>query len=196
MEPLVVLKVLAFKACDGIAMVALAVLLMVFPSSAQNGEKEYLASSDSKLSYTLKHPMHLIHGESKDVTCKVRLSQDTSAGVIDCSAPLSSFESGNDNRDSHMLEVVESLRHPLVRFSGHPVRNEGGLWRVDGNLAFHGVTRPISFLVKPTYTPGQVHLQGGFPISLTDYKVKRPSLLFFPTEDTVRIGLDIRGVFP
>lgn len=175
---------------------ALSVLAAGANVSAQPGEKEYLASPSSRISYTLKHPLHVIRGESKQVTCMVRMTQDTTAGTIDCSAPMLSFDSGNENRDSHMLEVVEALRFPAVSFTGHPVRKDKDLWRVEGELAFHGLTRPIAFQVKTTYTPGQVRVQGEFPLSLTDFKVKRPSLMFFSTEDTVRIGLDIQGKFP
>lgn len=145
----------------------------------------------STLTYTLQHPMHLIRGTSEKVDCTVMLGEDTAASKIECSAPLNSFDSRNESRDSHMLEVVNGLRFPEVKFSGKPIRREGENWLIAGTLDFHGQVKPIEFKVKTQTDAGGVHVLGKFPISLTAFQIKRPSLLFVKTADTVEIDLDI-----
>jgi polyisoprenoid-binding protein YceI len=174
---------------------------------AQDGQYQSL-NGPSTLTYTLVHPMHVIQGVSHGVTCKVSINNDTAKSEIACSAPLISFESGNDSRDSHMLEVVEALRYPEVQFSGHPTGHVAGSasesakpsggekWLVTGDLKFHGYTYPIRFTVVPTFSEGRVRIVGAFPISLTEFHIKRPSLLFVPVQDTVRIAIDVTAKFP
>ncbi len=151
----------------------------------------HTAESVSSLTYTLVHPMHVIHGTSNKVACTVDLTEDTLASAIACSAPLNTFDTRNENRDSHMLEVVEGLRYPEVSFAGKPVKREGGNWVIAGDVHFHGQTRPIQFPVTTTHEGENVRVKGQFPISLTDFHIPRPSLLFVKTEDTVRIDVDI-----
>jgi polyisoprenoid-binding protein YceI len=174
---------------------------------AQDGPYQSL-NGPSTLTYTLVHPMHVIQGVSHGVTCKVSINNDTAKSEIACSAPLLSFESGNDSRDSHMLEVVEALRYPEVQFSGHPTGHapgsskdigntgHGDAWLVTGTLKFHGYTHPVVFTVAPSFSEGRVRMVGAFPISLTEFHIKRPSLLFVPVEDTVRIAIDVTAKFP
>jgi len=174
-----------------------AFVIPLFLAFALAAGKEYSALPEvSTLTYSLKHPMHLIRGQSEKVSCTVNLAEDTTASLITCSSRVADFNSGNENRDSHMLEVVDGLRYPEVKFTGHPVKQVNGGWLIDGDLSFHGLIHPISFRVNPTYSEGTVRIQGEFPVSLTAYQIKRPSLLLVKTEDTVHIALDIRAPFP
>lgn len=146
---------------------------------------------ESTLQYLLKHPMHKVRGVSKEFRATVDLSSDTVTSKIRVAADVSSFDSGNSNRDSHALEAVHSIKHPRVEFVSESVRKEGDKYRVAGNLTFHGVTRPIDFLVTPKVEGGKVNVKGGFAIKLSDYRVKRPSLMFVPVEDKLTIEFDL-----
>jgi polyisoprenoid-binding protein YceI len=146
---------------------------------------------ESTLGYRLVHPMHKVHGVSKDFKCTVDLTADTVTSKIHVVADVKTFDSGNSNRDSHAMEVIQARKYPRVEFASDSVRKEGDKYRVAGNLTFHGVTRPVDFLVTPVITPGKVEITGGFSVKLTDFKVDRPSLMFVPVEDNLTITFDL-----
>jgi hypothetical protein len=59
---------------------------------------------------------------------------------------------------------------------------------VAGKLTFHGITRDILIKSAPTWSESRLRVDGDFAISLTDFKIERPSLLFIPVEDTLRFS--------
>ncbi len=161
------------------------------------GAKTYEAlQGKSQLIYTLKHPLHQVIGVSKEFTCTVNLGEDTGRAEIRVKAPVLGFNSGNSNRDAHALETLEAFKYPFVEFASDSVRRDGGRYRVFGNLSFHGVKRPLDFFVVPHFGEGRVRITGTFDVKLTDYKVKRPSLLLMPVEDNLRIQIDVAAAGP
>jgi len=154
--------------------------------------KTYTAiPGESRITYFLKHPMHKIEGVAKEFACKVELSDDTLKSLIQVKIPVTAFNSGNSNRDSHTLEVLEAFKYPTVEFSSDSIQRSGSGYHVFGQLLFHGVKHLVDFTVTPTIGMGKIHIAGGFAVSLTDFKVQRPSLLFVPVEDGLRIDLDL-----
>jgi hypothetical protein len=114
-------------------------------------------------------------------------------------APVKTFDSGNANRDAHMLEVVEGARFPLVVVRGvlagfKPQTLSAGPSKVRAQceVDFHGVkvTQPIDIEVTPV---DALHVTATFRFkeSLSAHKVERPSLLFIPVDD----DLEISGTF-
>jgi polyisoprenoid-binding protein YceI len=169
-------------------------LLLILPLSlAQAGwSKSYQAiKGESTLSYRLVHPMHKINGVSKDFLCTVDLSPDTVSSIIKVSAAISSFDTKNSSRDSHAMEVLEARKYPKVEFASQSVKPEGDGYLVAGTLTFHGRAKPISFHVTPHFLDRKVEITGGFDVKLSDFEVKRPSLLFVSVEDKVTIRFDL-----
>jgi polyisoprenoid-binding protein YceI len=97
------------------------------------------------------------------------------------------FDSGNSNRDSHAMEVLDALTFPTVSFQSKEIKTSGQDLLVSGDLTFHGVTKPISFDATTVSSGSDLTVQGKANISLTSYQIERPSLLFIPVEDTLRI---------
>lgn len=146
---------------------------------------------ESTLSYLLKHPMHKVRGVTRDFACAVELSEDTAASRVSVSADVKSFDSGNSNRDDHAMEAVKARKFPRVAFASDSVRKAGAAWRVYGKLTFAGQTRPVDFAVTERKEAGKVRVAGAFSIKLSEFGVKRPSLLFVPTEDKLDIAFDV-----
>lgn len=169
---------------------SMAILALAAGAAAQAKTYEAI-KGESSLSYGLVHPMHHITGVSRDFLCQVDLSPDTVSSRIKVSAAVSSFDSKNSSRDSHAMEMVEAMKYPRVEFSSEAVKPEGDGYLVSGNLTFHGITRPVSFHVSPKSAGGKVEIIGEFAVKLSDYKVKRPTLLFVPTQDKLTIRFDL-----
>lgn len=172
--------------------VACVLLLAVTVLRGTAPAKTYEAiKGESTLAYVLKHPMHKVHGMTKDFECQVELAPDTVSSSIRVKAKVKTFNSGNSNRDSHAMESIDALKFPTVEFASDSVRREGGGYTIHGRLTFHGKTRPVSFPVKHQVKGNKVNITGGFAVKLSDFGVKRPSLLFVPTEDKLTIQFDL-----
>ena len=169
--------------------------LLALPWNAH--AKTYQAiKGESHISYHLHHPMHEIESGSKDFDCTVDLNSDTAHSKIHVKASVISFSSGNSNRDSHMMEVMDAIKYPFVEFTSDSVRHETAGYRVFGRLTFHGVKHNVDFSVAPIYLKDRVEIKGDFTVKLSDYKIDRPSLLFVPTADDLQIHLDVVAMGP
>jgi polyisoprenoid-binding protein YceI len=154
--------------------------------------KEYRAiKGESTLTYVLVHPMHTIKGVNRDLDCAVDLSADTVSSKIRVSADVLNFDSGNSNRDSHALEVVEYRKYPKVSFVSASIKPAGDGYDVAGDLTFHGSTRPVAFHVTPRITAERIEIAGQFAVKLSEFGVKRPSLMLVPVKDDLTIRFDL-----
>ncbi|ARK09972.1 YceI family protein [Fibrivirga algicola] len=139
----------------------------------------------STVTYSMVHPMHKWDGISRDVNAAMIYDDDTKqvqnvAVVI----RVASFDSKNQNRDSHMVEVLDGIKYPNVSFTSQDVKpNADGTLTVNGKLTFHNVTKPITVQVTRRDAGNQLLMNGKFDLKMTDYGVERPSLLGIATED-------------
>ena len=150
---------------------------------------------ESFLKYHLIHPFHEVDGVSKEVDCRVEVDDATGAiRSASFSADVSTFDSGNSNRDSHALEVLDALTYPMVSFQSTDVVTTGHDLRVSGNLTFHGRTHPIAFPATVDSNASKLTVRGTATVSLTAFEIERPSLLMIPVRDSLEISFAM--VFP
>jgi polyisoprenoid-binding protein YceI len=157
--------------------------------------KNIRAEKTSTLTYHMVHPLHSWTGTSNDV--QGVLQYDDAAKKVSkvaILAKVSSFDSKNSNRDSHMLEVTEALKYPNVSFSSTSVSENGNHLVVKGLLTFHGVAKEISFNADQQQVKGQKVVDGSFTVQLDQFKIERPSLMMMPVENDMKI--DFHMVFP
>jgi polyisoprenoid-binding protein YceI len=151
---------------------------------------------ESSIAYHMVHKMHEFTGVSKTFKCVVDLATDSSKSRVYVKAAVADFNSGNSSRDGNMVEVAEAGKFPYVEFMSDSVRREGAEWRVFGKLAFHGEKKPVQFKVKPENEDGKVRIKGAFKISLTAFKIERPSLMMIPVDDDLAIWIDVVSNVP
>lgn len=150
----------------------------------------------STVSYTMHHPIHTWDAVSHDVNCAMNYNDETKhIDNVAVSIKIASFDSGNGNRDSHGLEVMEGLKYPSVTFVSQSIQTGAdGKLIIRGTLTFHGVVKPIVVQATETIANDQVTVEGGFDVSLTAHAVERPSFLGVKTDDTVKMTFAI--LFP
>jgi polyisoprenoid-binding protein YceI len=154
------------------------------------GTKKMLADkSKSTVTYTMVHPMHKWDGVSSDVSAALLYEELTkqvqSVAVL---IRVATFNSQNQNRDSHMVEVLEGLKYPTVSFTSQDVKhNADGTLTANGKLTFHNVTRPMSIQVNHHEAASQLIVNGTFNVKLSDYAIDPPSLLGISTKDQFTI---------
>ncbi|HTX19330.1 MAG TPA: YceI family protein, partial [Bacteroidota bacterium] len=99
---------------------------------------------------------------------------------------VTTFDSGNSNRDSHAMEVIDAIDYPEASFVSSSVTTVGDSLRISGRMTFHGVTQDIVMMAKPRWSGDSLEVTGEFQLSLTAFKIERPALLMIPVEDALR----------
>lgn len=141
----------------------------------------------SDISYKLTHPLHEIDAVSRNASVWIDLDQANKAiQKAFVQIPVTSFDSGNSNRDSHAMEVIDAISYPDVRFTSTSIAQKGDSLRISGKLTFHGVTKPVNIVAAEVWGQGKLTIDGKFDISLTAFKVDRPSLLGVPVKDDLK----------
>ncbi|AFK01833.1 YceI family protein [Emticicia oligotrophica DSM 17448] len=162
-------------------------LLPLWAFSQQDVSKLLADKSISTINYAMKHPMHDWEAVCKDVNAVIVLNNATkSIEQVAVSLKPQSFDSGNANRDSHALEVIEALKYPKITFVSTKIRTVAETVAVEGSLTFHGITKPVTITATRGEAAGKLVFEGKFDISLTDFQVERPSLFGLKTEDLMK----------
>ncbi len=101
-------------------MILLALLLFAFPILAQPDTQWVI--EQSTLTYHMSHPMHQVDGVSHAAKGKGICH----AGQCDflIAAPVKSFDSGDTNRDLHMIEATRGAQFPMVIVRTHFSQDE------------------------------------------------------------------------
>tara|TARA_B100000965_G_scaffold70190_1_gene55363 strand:- start:1236 stop:1772 length:537 start_codon:yes stop_codon:yes gene_type:complete len=150
--------------------------------------------NESYISYDGKHPAHNWTGISKEIQGSFELNkEDLIQSKVDLFVPVFSFDSKNANRDSNMLDVVEEYYYPYVRFISSKIEKIDKGYNVFGNLSFHGITKEFIIPVSFKEQDGKVVVESDFSIMLTDFKIRRPSLLTIKIRNQVDIKVLLVG---
>ena len=150
--------------------------------------------NESFISYDGKHPAHNWTGISKDIQGTFEINkQDLTQSKVDLFVPVFSFDSKNANRDSNMLDVVEEYYYPYVRFISSKIEKVDDEFNVVGNLSFHGITKEFTIPVSLIQDDKRIVVESDFSIMLTDFKIRRPSLLTIKIRNQIDIKVFIVG---
>ena len=145
---------------------------------------------ESSAVYFMVHPMHKFDATSKDVVYTASLDPGArSIKTVAAAVDVTSFDSGNSNRDSHAMEVIDAMSFPETTFTSTSIVPQENSLMIGGKLTFHGVTHDISVIAIPEWGSDKLIVHATMNISLTAFKVERPALLFIPVEDTLKFVL-------
>ena len=176
-----------------IAFLLMASLPAAWGADQQNGE---WVLEKSTLTYHVVHPLHEVDGASHAArgkgVCQNRQCQFLIA------APVKSFDSGDSNRDLHMLQVTRGAEFPLVsvRTTLPEATTQAATIRADLQIEFAGQTatyKQVEFNEKKK--GNEVEITGTIPATLSDFKVPPPKLLTFPVKDEIPIDVDMTWKF-
>jgi len=173
----------------GVLMIATVMAIQVF---AQNKVKVNGVKEESSITYAMNHPLHAWTGESKDVNTII-LTDDARSTIyqVAVSAKVSTFDSKNANRDSHMMEVTEALKFPNVTFVSNAVTITGGDFKADGTITFHGISQPVTLEGKLSKEGNKLTFTGGFNLKMTQFKIDPPSLMGISTDDEFKLEFKV-----
>lgn len=173
------------------------------PAQAAERPITYVVGGGSgEIRYDLSHPLHKVHGVSQGLAGRIAVAGGHLVTPATFELPLLTFDSGNASRDDNAALTLDVGRFPkatleITSFKEASNAQEAGarviIGEATGRLALHGVRRPVSVPVRATVKAGQVTVDATFPVRLTDYQIPRPSLLFQPVDDEVKVTVHALG---
>jgi len=146
----------------------------------------------STLTYRVFHPLHQIDG----VSHAARGKGVCHAGECDflIAVPVKSFESGDSNRDLHMLQVARGAQFPMVtvRLRLPESAASSSTIHADLDIQFAGQTVHYTQVPFQHETQGnEAHISGTIPATLTDFKIEPPSLLAIAVKNEIPVKVDM-----
>ena len=101
------------------------------------------------------------------------------------------FNSGNSSLDSNAMRVVEALKYPNVIFRSSLIEQNDDRVYLEGVLEFHGIKQNLKVEGKIESLEDQIKINMDFIIKLSDFEIKRPSLLFRKVEDEILVEINL-----
>jgi hypothetical protein len=108
--------------------------------------------------------------------------------------PVKSFDSGDSNRDLHMLQVTRGAEFPLVTVRTRLPEASSASFTINADLEvqFAGQTaqyKQVPFqLVKQR---GDTKITGTIPATLADFKIDPPTLLTLPIKNKIPVSVEM-----
>lgn len=173
---------------------SLVFMAFLFQGNAQTPAslKLYCDKTKSSITYSMHHPLHEWTGVNNEVTSVILTDEGkTTISQVAVTVKLAGFDSKNANRDSHVLEVTEGLKFPVVKFSSNAIETKGDKLLVKGSMTFHGVTQQISFEAIEKKVNDKLEISGNFSIKMTQFGIEPPSLLAIPTDDEIKMSFKV-----
>jgi hypothetical protein len=170
--------------------ILIALLLIPLPIAGQVNTQWFL--DQSTLSYHMSHPMHQVDGTSHAAKGKGTCQ----AGKCDflIAAPVKSFDSGDTNRDLHMLESTRGAQFPMVivRTTFPETATTSSTIDADLEVQFAGQTAHYSHVGFQLASNGsQVRISGTIPATCSDFKIDRPSFLTVPIKNEIPVKVEM-----
>jgi hypothetical protein len=167
----------------------LTLFLLVLPGL---GADQQWILGQSTLSYHVSHPLHQVDG----VSHAARGKGICHAGQCDflIAVPVKSFDSGDSNRDLHMLQVTRGAEFPIVTVRTRLPASAATLAMIKADLEieFAGqTTRYKQVPFKLEIQGGEIRITGIIPATLPDFKIDPPSLLTIPVKNEIPVRVDM-----
>ncbi len=146
----------------------------------------------STLTYHMSHPLHEVDGTSRAARGKGVCHASACDFLI--AAPVKSFDSGDSNRDSHMVQVTRGAQFPVVTVRVRLPESDLASPTLDCDLdvEFAGNTAHYTHVrFQQTIQGASHHLTGVVPSTLTDFKIEPPSFLTMPIKNQIPVRVDV-----
>jgi hypothetical protein len=167
-----------------------AVALLALPAFAA-GDGQWVLG-ESTLTYRVSHPLHQTEG----VSHAARGKGVCHAGQCDflIAVPVKSFDSGDSNRDIHMLQTTRGAEFPMVTVRTRIPESErtSATILVDIDIEFAGQTAHYKQVQLQLVTQGnETRISGTIPATLPDFKIEPPSLLAIPVKNEIPVRMEM-----
>jgi hypothetical protein len=146
----------------------------------------------STLSYHVSHPLHQTDGVSHEARGKGVCHAGQCELLI--AVPVKSFDSGDSNRDLHMLQVTRGAQFPLVTVRTRLPEQAAGSPTIAADLEIQFAGQTARFMQVPFQQTAQgqdIRISGTIPATLADFKIDPPKLLTFPIKNEIPVRVEM-----
>jgi len=146
----------------------------------------------STLKYHMSHPVHEVDGTSTAAKGKGTCQAGICSFLI--AAPVNSFQSGDSNRDLHMVQTTRGAEFPMVVVRSTFPESQIGSQTLDVDLEvqFAGQTAHYQHVAfQRSGTGADVHITGAIPATCSDFKIDRPTFLTVPIKNEIPVSVDM-----
>lgn len=130
----------------------LATILVACGTVAEAADTYTVDPVHSSISFMISHVgISNIHGRFNDFSGKITIDQaDPAKSSFALSIPMESIDTNNVKRDEHLRapDYFNAKQFPTMTFQSTKVKAVDGGYEVTGDLTLHGVTKPVSFILK------------------------------------------------
>jgi hypothetical protein len=171
-------------------LIACAIPIAAIPLSGQADSQWQL--EQSTLSYHMSHPMHEVDGVSRAAKGKGTCH----AGQCDflIAVPVKTFDSGDTNRDLHMLETTRGAQFPMVVVRTHFAESGTSSSTIYADLEVQFAGQSVHYQHMPFQKVAQgdrVRIKGTVPATCSDFKIDRPTFLTVPIKNEIPVQVDM-----
>ena len=165
-------------------------LFLTLPLSAGAGSQWVL--EQSTLTYHVSHPLHQTEGVSHAAKGKGLCNAGQCEFLI--AAPVKSFDSGDSNRDLHMLQVTRGGQFPMVTVRTRLPEEASGSATIHADLEieFAGQTAEYRQVSFERVTQGdEIRISGTIPATLADFKIDPPLLFAISVKNEMPVRVEM-----
>lgn len=170
--------------------ILVALLLITAPALAQTDSEWIL--EQSTLEYHVSHPLHQVDGVSHAARGRGVCHAGRCEFLI--AAPVKSFDSGDSNRDLHMLQVTRGGQFPMVSVRTQLPAEAAKSTSIHADLAIEFAGQTAEYKEVPfqlSIQGNEAKLTGTIPAKLTDFKIDPPSLLAIPVKNEIPVYVEM-----
>jgi hypothetical protein len=146
----------------------------------------------STLTYHVSHPLHQSEGVSHAAKGKGICHAALCEFLI--AVPVKSFDSGDSNRDLHMIQVTRGAEFPLVTVRTRLPESDATASTINADLEIQFAGQTAQYKQVPFKLDkqgNQIRITGTIPAMLTDFKIDPPSLLTMPVKNEIPVRVDL-----
>jgi hypothetical protein len=146
----------------------------------------------STLVYHVSHPLHQTDGTSHAARGKGICHDGQCEFLI--AVPVKSFDSGDSNRDLHMIQVTRGAEFPMVTVRTKLPESAGSSTTIKADLEIQFAGQTVHYqqvAFELTTQAHEKHITGTIPATLPDFKIDPPSLLTMPVKNDIPIRVDM-----
>jgi hypothetical protein len=146
----------------------------------------------STLTYHVSHPLHQTDGVSHAARGKGLCHEGQCDFLI--AVPVKTFDSGDSNRDLHMIQVTRGAQFPMVTVRTRLPENAASESTIHADLEIQFAGQTAQYKQVPfqlTKQGNKIQISGTIPATLADYKIDPPSLLTLPVKNEIPIRVEI-----
>ncbi len=192
-RPFVPLGLPAFRRPGGRSMRLFSALLLALPAFAAPAQAVSV-QGEATVRFSASSTLHDFEGSAAPVAFFLA-PDERGRWAAEVDVPVAALQTGNARRDDNMRAMLDAESFPVIRASFRDIDPDAV--RASGELPFALSIRSVSRPIRATVTDwtqvndNELHFAVQFPLSLADFALEAPGVLFIRVGDAVQLTVRV-----